>query len=200
MLKLVQKAQKEITKESTEGEKTAPVLEAEKENEDSRVEVMFDRLMLMDLRKNVAKLDARAYAELKSYKSPPAIIHNILMSTLSLFYPDKAKAGALEDWGNCKLLINSELNSKITSFDPTADGSENIDSVSIAKHLEDIAHGMVAKHSSLPAEYLYHWIFVCLSLINHTKRMRLSESQTGKSKAMLPTGMTPDMSRFVEDD
>ena len=59
---------------------------------------------------------------------------------------------------------------------------------------------MVAKHSSLPAEYLYNWIFVCLSLINHTKRMRLSENQQGKSKAMLPTGMTPDMSRYVDED
>ena len=78
--------------------------EAEKENEDVRVEIMFDRLMLMDLRKNVAKLDARAYAELKSYKSPPPVIHNILLSTLSLFYPDKAKSGALEDWGTCKLV------------------------------------------------------------------------------------------------
>ena len=82
--------------------------EAEKENEDVRVEIMFDRLMLMDLRKNVAKLDARAYAELKSYKSPPPVIHNILLSTLSLFYPDKAKSGALEDWGTCKLVRSQQ--------------------------------------------------------------------------------------------
>ncbi|KAF6030150.1 hypothetical protein EB796_011528 [Bugula neritina] len=115
MLKLVQKAQKEINKESLDGERTM-VLEAEKENEDVRIEVMFDRLMLMDLRKNVAKLDVRAYAELKSYKDPPQVIHNILKSTLSLFYPEKAKKKEFDDWGACKMLINSELNNKIVTI------------------------------------------------------------------------------------
>lgn len=78
------------------------VVEAEKGNEDIRIEVMFDRLMLLDLRKNVGKLDTRAYAELKSYAAPPKVIHNILKSTLSLFYPEKAKNNELEDWGYCK--------------------------------------------------------------------------------------------------
>ena len=42
--------------------------ESEKNDDDSRTDILFDRLMLMELRENVSKLDATAYAELKSYK------------------------------------------------------------------------------------------------------------------------------------
>lgn len=77
-------------------------IEAEKENEDVRVEIMFDRLMLQDLRKVVDKLDAKAFAELKYYSDPPKIIHNIVKATLNLFYPDKAASNTFDDWKACK--------------------------------------------------------------------------------------------------
>ena len=40
----------------------------EKGGEDARVDIMFDRLMLTDLRENVNKLDNNVFAELKNYK------------------------------------------------------------------------------------------------------------------------------------
>lgn len=64
----------------------------------------------------------------------------------------------------------------------------------------DIPHGVVAKHSSVPAEYLYNWIFVCLSLIQHTKRMRLNESKIERARSMLRTGLTPDTTARDDDE
>ena len=40
----------------------------EKNDDENRTEILFDRLMLMELRENVTRLDTKAYADLKSYK------------------------------------------------------------------------------------------------------------------------------------
>ena len=76
--------------------------EAEKGSEESRIDIMFDRIMLTDLRDTVSKLNAQAFAELKSYKDPPKVIHNILVSVLALFYREKYEEGELDSWNTCK--------------------------------------------------------------------------------------------------
>ncbi|XP_033099536.1 EF-hand calcium-binding domain-containing protein 5-like isoform X2 [Anneissia japonica] len=183
MLKLLQTAHKEVSQESAGGDKTI-VLEAEKDSEQNRIDIMFDRIMLMDLRENVGKLNARAFAELKSYKEPPKVIHDIVVSVLTLFFQDKSEAGELEQWNNCKQLISSDLINKIGEFDPTA--SEAVNSVQkIAGRLKDVPHGAVAKHGSLPAQQLYNWAFVCLSLLEHSKKM--NDKRPGVTQVAAPT-------------
>lgn len=76
--------------------------EGEKKDEENRTEILFDRLMLMELRENVSRLDVKSYAELKSYKEPPKVIHFILKGVLTIFWPEKAIAGELDDWNKCK--------------------------------------------------------------------------------------------------
>ena len=78
------------------------IVDGDGTGEAGSIEILFDRLMLVELRENVAKLDAQAYAELKSYKEPPAIVHLILKSVLAVFYTEKALADEFENWDNCK--------------------------------------------------------------------------------------------------
>ena len=49
--------------------------------------------------------------------------------------------------------------------------------------LSDVPHGEVAKHSSVPAQHMYNWVFVCLSLIEHTLKMRENNNDN-----LLPAG------------
>ncbi|XP_072034980.1 EF-hand calcium-binding domain-containing protein 5-like isoform X2 [Amphiura filiformis] len=176
MLKLLQYAHKEVSLE-TEGKEQKVVLEAEKNSEESRIDIMFDRIMLTDLRETVGKLNLRAFAELKSYKDPPKVIHDILASVLSLFYQDKSEVGGeLEEYNNCKQYVNQDLIKKIEEFDPTA--LEAIGAVNrVAARLKEVPHGAVAKHGSLPAQHLYNWAFVCLSLLEHTSKMKMNQKQ-----------------------
>ena len=69
---------------------------------ESSAEILFDRLMLLELRGNVSKLDPKCYAELRSYNEPPETIANIMRSVLAMFYPEKALEGEFEAWSNCR--------------------------------------------------------------------------------------------------
>ncbi|KAI8847123.1 hypothetical protein BC829DRAFT_397252 [Chytridium lagenaria] len=50
-------------------------LEGERIDEDARRGLLFSKMMLMNARDLLGKLDNRALAELRSYKKPPAMIH-----------------------------------------------------------------------------------------------------------------------------
>ncbi|XP_046371619.2 EF-hand calcium-binding domain-containing protein 5-like [Haliotis rufescens] len=174
MLRLLQMAHKEIASEFA-GEESMRILDAEKDD-NARMDIMFDRLMLMELRDNVTKLDTQAYAELKSYNEPPAIILDILKATIAIFYLEKVETGEFDDWTRVKGFINADLNQKIADFDPTAQ-EDLLPSEKFEHYLRDVPHGEVAKYGSLPAQHLYNWVFVCLSLIEHTRKMRQNKME-----------------------
>ncbi|KAK6184453.1 hypothetical protein SNE40_006921 [Patella caerulea] len=182
MLRILQMAHKEITKEFNGAEKMR-ILEGEQDDE-ARTDIMFDRLMLMELRDNVSKLDQQAYAELRSYKDPPQIICDILKATLAIFFLDKAEEGEFDDWIRIKTYINIDLSQKITAYDPTAQKDLNLPADKIELYMKDVPHGEVAKHGSLPGQYMYNWVFVCLSLIEHMKKMRQNEDEGVSSDAV----------------
>ena len=41
----------------------------------------------------------------------------------------------------------------------------------------DVPHGTVSKHSSIPAQFLYNWVFVCVSLLEHNRKMKANKHQ-----------------------
>ncbi|CAB3981055.1 Hypothetical predicted protein, partial [Paramuricea clavata] len=143
-------------------------------NEDLRIEIMFDRLMLTDLRENVSRLDARAFAEIKSYKDPPKLVHDILKTVLGIFSIEEEEK--LDNWPTCKQFINNDLVRMITQYDPTA-AQGMVDGKKLSENLEGISHGSVSKQGSMPAQYLFNWAFVCLSLIEHTAKMKQNARQ-----------------------
>ncbi|CAH1233917.1 EFCAB5 [Branchiostoma lanceolatum] len=181
MLKILQSAHKEVEKESAGAEKKR-VLEIEKDD-DTRIDIMFDRLMLVDLRQSVSKLDVQAFAELKSYKDPPPIIHRILKAVLGIFWADKAALGEFELWNSAKQRVTSELMKMIISYDPTSK-DVTLQPDAILTHLSDIPHGAVSKHGSVPAQYLYNWAFVVISLVEHTSKSQ----DAGRPQAFSPPG------------
>lgn len=186
MLKLLQLAYKEISKD--EKDKTS-VLEGEQGvDEDTRTEILFDRLMLLELRENVSHLDAQAYAEMKSYKEPPPVVQQIIKAVLAIFYTDMAVAGDFDNWDKCKKYVNPSLSNKIMGFDPTASMADNVPVELINSYLDQVPHGTVSKHGSIPAQSLYNWVFVCVSLIEHTRKMRANKKQLVDDVA----GATPD--------
>lgn len=77
------------------------LIEAEND-EETRMDIMFDRLMLMELRENVIKVDTKAFAELRSYNDPPRIVHDILKAVTAIFSFLETEQGLYDDWQQMK--------------------------------------------------------------------------------------------------
>ena len=79
----------------------------------------------------------RAFAEIKSYKDPPKVIHDILKAVLGIFYPDLEKQDKFNEWSMCKQMVNPDLVRLITSYDPTARANTvSVDAKSLAGKLQ----------------------------------------------------------------
>ncbi|XP_063812029.1 EF-hand calcium-binding domain-containing protein 5 isoform X2 [Pseudophryne corroboree] len=176
MLQMLQEACYEILEEQLIRDMPRKaVLEAEQVSRQRNVGVLFHRFMLQDLRQCVSKLDHQSFAELKSYKEPPVMVHSILKAVLLFFCPAWDESEEIHSWNQCKLKLNSDLIRKILYFDPTAQ-SVQINPEILAKYVKGIPRGAVWKHGSIPAEHLYNWAFTCLSLMELSQKMQKTHS------------------------
>ncbi|PIO39163.1 hypothetical protein AB205_0033600, partial [Aquarana catesbeiana] len=151
------------------------VLEAEQVSGQRKVGVLFHRFMLQDLRHCVSKLDHQSFAELKSYKEPPVMVHSILKAVLLLFFPEWDESEEIHSWNQCKLKVNSDLIRKILSFDPTAQYVRSNPEI-LTKYIKGIPRGAVWKQGSIPAEHLFNWAFTCLSLMELSQKMQNAQA------------------------
>lgn len=117
----------------------------------------------------MGKLDSEAYAEIKSYIDPPKVIHDVLRAVLYIFNPNKHDA--FKQWRNCKQSVNIDLSKSIATYDPTSFCDE-VQVNELQQLLSVVPVGEVEKHGSQPAKCLHDWSLVCLSLLEHTQRMR----------------------------
>ena len=77
----------------------------------------------------------RAFAELKSYKDPPKLVHDILKTVLGIFSIEEEEK--LDNWPTCKQFINNDLVRMLTQYDPTAASSIGmVDSKKLSEKLE----------------------------------------------------------------
>jgi hypothetical protein len=80
----------------------------------------------------------RAFAEIKSYKDPPKVIHDILKAVLGIFNANPELQSRFEEWTTCKQYVNQDLVKNITSYDPTARKEHviKVDAKTLAKILQ----------------------------------------------------------------
>lgn len=62
------------------------------------MDLLFDQVMLSELTGTLEVLDARVFAELRSYVEPPPIVSLITKALLAVFEPEKSS----EEWNNYK--------------------------------------------------------------------------------------------------
>lgn len=83
-------------------------------------------------------IDHRAFAEIKSYKDPPKIIHDILKAVLGIYFngrEDEEIEQKLEEWTSAKQFVNSELIKWLMTYDPTAGRNTMKSAVKLTQYL-----------------------------------------------------------------
>jgi len=153
---------------------TKPLLYAETISEQLRRKLFFPKLLLLKARDNLSKIDANSIAELKSYRVPPTIIHKVICCILYIFgYTPKQ----VESWQDAARYINQDLLRRMQQYDSTAKQKS-----SIFKRIKSIIKKYIKvndikKQSSLPAQCMYDWLLVSLTLRSIAIRNRKAHKE-----------------------
>ncbi|XP_031209199.1 EF-hand calcium-binding domain-containing protein 5 isoform X1 [Mastomys coucha] len=182
MTKMIQNVSYEILGEfSGEIEKTM-VIEMEKAGEVKRAAILFFRTMLQEVQECLSLLDSMDFVSLLLYEHKQhldlvlqhtnpqevetnvALVHDILKGVILFSQQEKESFVDVEEWERWKFHINKYLIDEICQFDPTASNVEiNVDL--ITRYIQDHSRLEVWKFNNIVIELLYHWITICLTLI-----------------------------------
>lgn len=81
---------------------TFVILEAEYVGDWRRGGVLFYRFMLQELQNCIWNLDPEhSFNEIRNYKKPLILVHNILKCVLLILYPQWAGSEEVENWNYC---------------------------------------------------------------------------------------------------
>eukprot|EP01135_Chromosphaera_perkinsii_P001485 Nk52_evm14s179 gene=Nk52_evmTU14s179 len=131
-----------------------------KVSDDIKEELIFPALMLSYYNQELGSLDSSALAELKSYKSPPVVVHKVVRALL-LMFGNAPKD--LKTWKDCAAQLNLKLIRKIRAFDPTSIMKKRPFTLAKTAYRR-IIKGDVAKRGSVPTQIMYNWQGVSLTL------------------------------------
>ncbi|KAI9202222.1 uncharacterized protein BJ171DRAFT_628618 [Polychytrium aggregatum] len=135
-------------------------LDAENIDDEARRDILFSKMMLLSARESLANLDSQAISELRSYKKPPATVLKIIQAVLYIFgkHPKDVKT-----WPNAVKFVNMDLLKQMVLYDPTA-VQKKIRFKRVKKVLKTIPHGDVKARGSKPAQHMFDWLVVSLTL------------------------------------
>ncbi|KAM5150296.1 EF-hand calcium-binding domain-containing protein 5 [Callospermophilus lateralis] len=197
MMKVIQAACYEILGEFSGEIKKNIVLEMEKVGEVQRAGIIFFRIMLQELQACLKLLSSMDFVTLllydhstqiettsskdskaKDLKAHVNLVHDILKGVILFFHTDLESEPASEseseseseDWDKDKIFVNKYLVESICSFDPTASHVE-VNVQLINKYIKGHSRIEVWKFGNTVIELLYHWIHVCLALMQLSKKV-----------------------------
>uniref|UniRef100_A0A8C9NSP6 EF-hand calcium binding domain 5 n=1 Tax=Spermophilus dauricus TaxID=99837 RepID=A0A8C9NSP6_SPEDA len=200
MMKVIQAACYEILGEFSGEIKKNIVLEMEKVGEVQRAGIIFFRIMLQELQACLKLLSSMDFVTLllydhntqiettsskdskaKELKAHVNLVHDILKGVILFFHTD------LES----EPFVNKYLVESICSFDPTASHVE-VNVQLINKYIKGHSRIEVWKFGNTVIELLYHWIHVCLALMQLSKKVN--------NAIIPPLPSKSDSSRYISDE
>ncbi|XP_040605105.1 EF-hand calcium-binding domain-containing protein 5 [Mesocricetus auratus] len=184
MAKMIQNASDEILGEFSGEIKKNEVIEMEKTGEVTRAGILFFRVMLQELRECLQALTSMDFVSLLLYEHRPrtdptffhdmdsqeieanvALVHDMLKAVILFSQQEMDSSSNLEEWEKWKFYINKYLVEDLCVFDPTASNVE-INVQLVMHYIQDHSRIEVWKFGNLVIELLYHWLHICLTLID----------------------------------
>ncbi|XP_062072291.1 EF-hand calcium-binding domain-containing protein 5 [Lepus europaeus] len=188
MMKVIQAACYETLDELSGERKRKCVLEIEDVGEVQRAGIIFFRIMLQELQECLQLLDSMSFVSLLLYDHSTIVqteslpdsktrelvaninlVQDILKGVILFFHPELEFSSDFQNWDKCKLYVNKYLVKNICAFDPTASDLE-INLQLIDECIRDHSRAEVWSFGDIVIELLYHWVHVCLALIDLNKK------------------------------